>query len=78
MSLFKRKDSPNWWVNILHNGRRVQQSTGTADKAKAREYHDKLKASLWDEERLGAHYRLVGERAAVQRMREQEGLDDST
>ena len=53
MSLFKRKDSPNWWVKIPHNGRRIQQSTGTLDKAKAREYHDKLKASLWDQERLG-------------------------
>ena len=53
MSLYKRKDSPNWWVKLSHNGRRVQQSTGTTEKAKAREYHDKLKASLWDQERLG-------------------------
>ncbi len=53
MSLCKRKDSPNWWVSLSHNGRRVQQSTGTSDQAKAREYHDKLKASLWDQERLG-------------------------
>lgn len=53
MSLFKRKDSPCWWVKIAHNGRRIQQSAGTSDKAKAREYHDKLKASLWDQEKLG-------------------------
>ena len=53
MSLFKRKDSPYWWVKLAHNGRRIQRSTGTPDKAKAREYHDKLKASLWDQERLG-------------------------
>ncbi len=53
MSLFKRKDSPYWWVKFSHDGRRVQQSTGTADRAKAQEYHDKLKASLWDEARLG-------------------------
>lgn len=53
MSLYKRKDSPNWWVKLSHNGRRIQHSTGTSDKAKAREYHDKLKASLWDQERLG-------------------------
>ena len=53
MSLFKRKDSPYWWVKLAHNGRRIQQSTGTADKAKAQEYHDKLKASLWDQDRLG-------------------------
>ena len=54
MSLFKRKDSPNWWVKLTpRNGRAIQQSTGTPDKVKAREYHDKLKASLWDQERLG-------------------------
>ncbi len=34
-------------------GRRLQQSTGTPDKVKAREYHDQLKTSLWDQERLG-------------------------
>lgn len=53
MSLFKRQDSPYWWVKLNHKGRRIQQSTGTPDKARAREYHDKLKASLWDQERLG-------------------------
>lgn len=53
MSLFKRSDSPNWWVKLSHNGRRIQRSSGTSDKAKATEYHDKLKSSLWDQERLG-------------------------
>ena len=53
MSLFKRSGSSYWWVKLSHNGRRIQQSTGTSDKAKATEYHDKLKASLWDQERLG-------------------------
>jgi len=53
MSLFQRKDSPNWWVKFTHNGRTIQCSTGTSDKSKATEYHDKLKASLWDQQRLG-------------------------
>lgn len=54
MALFKRKDSPNWWIKITTtNGRRLQQSTGTDEKIKAQELHDKLKASLWDQERLG-------------------------
>lgn len=54
MSLFKRKDSPFWWIKLTaRNGRRIQQSTGTEDKLKAQELHDKLKASLWDQERLG-------------------------
>jgi len=53
MSLYKREDSPYWWVKIAHGGRPIQRSTGTSDKAKAQEYHDKLKASLWDQDRLG-------------------------
>lgn len=54
MSLFKRKDSPNWWIKLTaRNGRRIQQSSGTQDRLKAQELHDKLKAALWDQERLG-------------------------
>lgn len=53
MSLYKRKDSPNWWVKICHGGRCIQRSSGTSDDEKAREYHDKLKAAQWDEVRLG-------------------------
>ena len=46
MSLYKRNDSPRWWVKISHGGRTIQRSTGTEDKAQAQEYHDKLKVSL--------------------------------
>lgn len=54
MSLFKRKDSPYWWVKLTpRSGPPIQRSTGTADKVAAQEYHDKLKASLWEQERLG-------------------------
>ena len=37
MSLYKRKDSPNWWGKITHGGQCLQQSTGTSDREKARE-----------------------------------------
>lgn len=71
MSLFKRKDSPkNWWVKISHNGRTVQKSTGTADEAKALEFHDKLKASLWDQERLGIKPRYSWQEAVVRYLAE--------
>jgi integrase len=54
MSLFKRKDSPYWWVKLTpRSGPPIQHSTGTTDKVAAQELHDKLKASLWDQERLG-------------------------
>lgn len=53
MSLYRRKDSPFWWIKLSHNGRSIQKSAGTADRRKAREYHDRLKAELWDLEKLG-------------------------
>ena len=73
MSLFKRKDSPYWWIKITHNGRPVQESTGTTDKAKAQEYHDKLKASLWDQERLGIKPRYSWQDAVIRYLAETSG-----
>lgn len=73
MSLFKRKDSPYWWIKITHNGRPVQESTGTTDKAKAQEYHDKLKASLWDQERLGIKPRYSWKDAVIRYLAETSG-----
>ena len=70
MSLFKRNDSSYWWVRFIHNGRRIQHSTGTADQAKAQEYHDKLKASLWDQERLGVKPRRNWNEAVVKYLAE--------
>lgn len=54
MPLYKRKDSPYWWIKIELNGRSISKSTGTDDRKKAQEYHDKLKASLWQQEKIGA------------------------
>ena len=65
MSLYKRNDSPHWWVKISHGGRTIQRSTGTEDKCKAQEYHDKLKASLWEQQRLGIKPRRSWKEAVV-------------
>lgn len=65
MSLYKRKDSPHWWIKLSHNGRAIQRSSGTSDRTKAREYHDKLKAQLWDVVRLGVKPRRSWEDAVV-------------
>lgn len=54
MSLYKRKDSTNWWIKLTpSSGPTIQRSAGTSDKKAAQELHDKLKASLWEQERLG-------------------------
>src|SRR6266540_565545 len=65
MSLYKRNDSPHWWVKICHSGRKIQHSTGTEDKSQAQEYHDKLKVSLWEQQRLGVKPRRAWKEAVV-------------
>ena len=65
MSLYRRKDSPHWWIKLSQNGRTLQRSTGTSDRTKAREYHDKLKAQLWDVVRLGVKPRRSWEEAVI-------------
>ena len=54
MSLYKRKDSQVYWVKISIGGQVVQRSTGTTVKQQAQEFHDKLKAELWQQKKLGA------------------------
>ncbi len=53
MSLYRRKDSSAWWIKVSINGRTVSKSTGTADKVDAQEFHDRLKVSMWEQDRLG-------------------------
>jgi len=50
MALYKRGNI--WWIIISHRGKRVQQSTGTADKVAAQRLHDKIKSDLWCEDYL--------------------------
>jgi len=66
MSLYQRKDSDHWWVSISFNGKRLQQSSGTADKQLAQEFHDRLKAQLWEQQRLGVKSRHSWQEAVVQ------------
>lgn len=70
MSLYKRNDSSLWWLKIRHNGQTIQRSTGTNDKVRAQEYHDRLKASLWEQERLGAKPQHTWNEAVVRWLEE--------
>lgn len=51
MSLYRVGNT--WYVYLVHQGRRIRRSTGTDDRTQAQEYHDKLKAENWRQERLG-------------------------
>lgn len=50
MALYKRNST--WWISFTHQGKRIQRSTGTADKVSAQEYHDRIKAALWSVTKL--------------------------
>lgn len=50
MPLYRRPGSPFWWVRI---GRKTRRSTGTADRAKAKEFEQVLQERLWRRDKLG-------------------------
>ena len=54
MSLYKREGSTIWWTQFRFNGKRIQKSTGTDDRGRAEEFEARLKAGLYDQQRLGA------------------------
>jgi len=71
MSLYRREDSPHWWIQVVDpEGRRVQQSTGTADRVKAQELHDRTKVKIWDQKRLGVKVIRHWEEAVVRWLNE--------
>lgn len=54
MSIFKRSDSNTWWMDFAGpDGKRVKRTTGTTDRQKAQELHDRLKAESWRARNLG-------------------------
>ena len=65
---YRRKDSPSWWVKlppIRGESRPLQVSTGTADRRKAQEFIDRLKAERWEQDKLGAKPRYPWEDAVL-------------
>ena len=70
MSLYKRKGSPFWWVRFSHNGRRLQKSSRTVERALAEQYEARLKRELWEQDRLGVKPRRNWREAVVQYLQE--------
>lgn len=68
MSLYKRKNSPNFYYKLYckKTGEVLQGSTETTDKTKAQEFHDRLKADLWNQAKLGEKPTYLWEHAVAQ------------
>jgi integrase len=70
MSLVKRGGT--WWIDVAApNGERVRRSTGTANKALAKEFHDGIKSELWRIAYLGDKPRRTWNDAVVRWLKEQ-------
>ncbi len=62
MALFKRGNV--WWVRFTDpRGREVRRSAQTRDRREAQEYHDRLRASLWRQAKLGERPRRLWQEA---------------
>ena len=69
MPIYRKNSNQNaiWWIDIrTPGGKRVRRSTGTRSKKEAQEYHDRLKAELWRENKLGDKPDYTFDEAAIQ------------
>lgn len=67
MSLYKRANSPYWWIRlspIKGELKPLQISSGTANKRQAQQYHDKIKAERWEQDKLDVKPRRTWDEAA--------------
>jgi integrase len=71
MSLYRRCKNGVWWVRFTApGGRRIRQTTGTVDRTKAQEYHDRLRVELWRVSKLGDKPRRTWQQAVARYLRE--------
>lgn len=72
MPVYKRGQT--YWVDVsAPNGERIRKTTGTSDKVKAQEYHDKLKHDLWQLEMLNKQPDRNFEEIVILALRDAEG-----
>jgi integrase len=53
MAIFKRSDSPYWFIEFVFKGRRYRESTATTRRRKAEEYERQRRQQVYDEITLG-------------------------
>ena len=66
-----RKRGGIWWVDVVApNGERIRRTAGTANKALAQEFHDRLKSKLWRLAKLGEKPQRTWNEAVVRWLKE--------
>jgi len=69
MGVFKRGDV--WWIDFYStDGNRIRESSGTTDRDKALELHDRMKVRDWEQKRLGIKPDRSWQEAAVRWLKE--------
>jgi len=66
VSIYRRKGSPHWWINISVAGRKTRRSTGTEDREQAAEYEKRERERLWRVHQLGDRGSLRWTEAAAE------------
>lgn len=64
MSLYRRKNSPNWWCEFVLAGRRFQLSTGTTNRGGAQEFETLARSRAYNQLRLGHRPAVLWKTAA--------------
>ncbi len=71
MSLFRQGKCGTWHIRVTRpDGIRVQRSTRTTNRVKAKKYHDKFVAQLWDQAYEGKKPRRLWKEAVPRWLRE--------
>lgn len=73
MSLYKRDDSPYWWVRfspIRGEIKPFQKSTETKIKRQAQQYHNMLQGERWEQDKLGVKPKRTWDEAAAKFLEE--------
>lgn len=53
MPLYREKTSPYYWCRVVVAGQKVRRSTGTANRADAEAFEERLRQRLWRQHKLG-------------------------
>jgi integrase len=76
VSLYRRPNTPHWWCRFQLDNREIRLSTGTRNKAQAKEFEAAARARAWRQTRLGERAPYPWEAARKRWLGEQRRRDD--